>query len=267
MMPFWMFVLGRVYIPGTSINIPYLNIVSGLFSIFIPCCAGVILSTKRPEWGKKVVRAVAPIAIIFVLWVVIVGSITNTYVYPLMVSQWYVIPVAMLLPYSGMILGYLAARVLQQGNKRSVTISIETGMQDTGIAIILLLSSFQKPDGDLAATMPITCALFTPVPLMITYTIVMIYTRCWKTGKCTSCYGPNPLVLDDLAVVGNDDEEVEEVFSTTNTKNSELTPAEEKEKDLAALKAEEEMGQGDRLLNDHDRKPVNGSNGLNGHIV
>ena len=255
MMPFWMFVLGRFYLHGTTVQIPYLNIIGGLFSIIIPCAIGIIVASKRPAWAKKGVIAVRPLAVVFVLWVIIVGSITNMHVYRLMARNWYVIPAGTLLPYVGMVLGYVISRIIQQGNKRAVTIAIETGMQDTGIAIILLLSSFPKPDGDIAATMPITSAMCTPFPLIISFIVLTLHTKCWLGGKCQCCGGPDAPEFIDI-------EKDDDVLSTTNTKNSELTPGDEKVNHLEGLKGEEH-GQGDRLLdNNHEARPI-----TNGHVV
>ena len=90
---------------------------------------------------------------------------------------WYVIPAAMFLPYFGFLLGYVIARVCRQSVRRAATIAIETGIQDTGIGILLLLATFPKPDGDLATTMPIAVALVTPLPLATALAAMKIHQR------------------------------------------------------------------------------------------
>ena len=74
---------------------------------------------------------------------------------------------AALMPYLGFILGGLVALILRQPRDRILTIAIETGIQNTGIAIILLLLSLPHPESDLSIVAPIASALFTPLPLWV----------------------------------------------------------------------------------------------------
>ena len=97
----------------------------------------------------------------------------------IMFRVWYIIPAAMFLPYFGFLLGYVIARVCRQSVRRAATIAIETGIQDTGIGILLLLATFPTPDGDLATTMPIAVALVTPLPLATALAVSKIH-RCWS---------------------------------------------------------------------------------------
>ena len=46
-----------------------------------------------------------------------------------------------------------------------ITIAIETGIQNTGITVALLLISLPHPDSDLSIVAPIFVSIFTPLPL------------------------------------------------------------------------------------------------------
>ena len=70
------------------------------------------------------------------------------------------------------------------------------GFQDTGIAIILLVTSFPAPDGDLAAAMPMMIANCTPLP-MIVVLLVLSCRRGWAQGKCQRCGGPEAPEKED----------------------------------------------------------------------
>lgn len=54
----------------------------------------------------------------------------------------------MALPWLGYLLGYIVAMVLGQNPADSLTIAIETGIQNTGIAIFLL-RALPQPQADL----------------------------------------------------------------------------------------------------------------------
>ena len=160
--------------------VPYMQLFTGLVSLAVPCFLGIILKKCKSGMADKISKAIKPVSVLFILWVIIVGSITNTYVYIIMATQWYVIMGGCLLPYLGMLLGFIIAKLACQPFNRVIAICVETGIQDTGLAILLLLASFVKPLGSLAATMPITCALFTPLPLCVCALALTAYKRCCK---------------------------------------------------------------------------------------
>lgn len=53
------------------------------------------------------------------------------------------------LPYLGYSLGYLLAKILKQPAPDCLAIAIETGIQNTGIAIFLLRFTLPQPQADL----------------------------------------------------------------------------------------------------------------------
>lgn len=55
----------------------------------------------------------------------------------------------MALPWIGYLLGYIMGKICQQNNPDCLTIAIETGIQNTGIAIFLLRFALPQPEADL----------------------------------------------------------------------------------------------------------------------
>lgn len=53
------------------------------------------------------------------------------------------------LPWLGYMLAYILARICRQSSKDSLTIAIETGIQNTGISIFLLRFALPQPEADL----------------------------------------------------------------------------------------------------------------------
>ena len=203
-MPLWIFAAGRLYI-DESISIPYTNLISGLSVVAVPCLLGVLLKNKKPKYADGVAKAVKYLAIVFLLWVIIVGSVSNSYIFSVMIQEWYTLPAGLMLPYLGALLGGVVATVLCQSRQRVIAISVETGVQDTGVAILLLLTSFGKPEGQIASAVPIAAAIFTPVPFTIAAICKLIYSRCWRAGRCKCCGGPDAPSKSDCCEV---DEEV-----------------------------------------------------------
>lgn len=81
------------------------------------------------------------------------------------------------LPWLGYVYGWLAARIFKQANPDAIAISIETGLQNTAVAIVLLNFSLEQPTADLITIVPVSVAIMTPVPLMIIYVIKFLVKK------------------------------------------------------------------------------------------
>lgn len=55
----------------------------------------------------------------------------------------------MALPWVGYLSGYILGKLFRQNDPDSLTIAIETGIQNTGIAIFLLRFALPQPEADL----------------------------------------------------------------------------------------------------------------------
>ena len=65
-------------------------------------------------------------------------------------------------------------------NFYSQTVSLETGMQNVGLAILVLKSSLPEPDSDLAIIPPIAAIMMTTLPFYIITPIYLIRQRILK---------------------------------------------------------------------------------------
>ena len=181
MIPLWLFTLGQHFMPKDSnINIPYQNIFISLVGILIPVGIGIIIQKKKPDWARKIIKLLRPFLIIFLVFMFTFGVWVNMYIFKLFTPS--LILAGCLLPYLGFLLGGVAAFVLRQPFPRILTIAIETGIQNTGIPIILLRFSLPQPDGDLSLVSPVVAATFTPIPLLIAVAVMEIRKRCCKKG-------------------------------------------------------------------------------------
>lgn len=78
------------------------------------------------------------------------------------------------LPWLGYLAGYSISRILNQPTKDRLAISIEAGIQNTGIAIFILRFALGQPEADLTTIIPVSVAIMTPLPLLGFY----ICLRC-----------------------------------------------------------------------------------------
>lgn len=175
--PMWLYSLGINYIykEAESIKIPYENIITSLLGLIIPVVIGVLIQKKKPRWGEKILKCVPYITAVFLIFVFTVGVYANLYIFRLMSPV--VLLSGALAPYLGFAFGAIVALVARQSAKNILTIAIETGIQNTGIAIVLLKVSLPPPDSDISIIPPITSSIFTPVPLVIAMIVHCIRKR------------------------------------------------------------------------------------------
>merc|ERR1719411_2339596 len=62
--------------------------------------------------------------------------------------------------------GCMFSKMCRQERKDIIAIAIETGIQNTGMAIFMLWFTLDHPAGDLAAVVPVAVATLTPFPLL-----------------------------------------------------------------------------------------------------
>ena len=185
LIPIWLYSLGiHVIYSDIDIKIPFVNIITSLVGLMIPIAIGMIIAKKKPTWAAFILKLVRPITVIFVILVFTVGVYANLYVFKLLTPL--TLLSGALVPYCAFIFGgtvaYIASRVSKWEDRRSkvLTIAIETGIQNTGISIVLLQTSLPPPDGDIGIVAPIVCSIFTPIPMVIAIVSYEIYKRCFK---------------------------------------------------------------------------------------
>lgn len=180
MMPLWIYTLGKVFTDelggATKVDIPFLNIFTALVILIVPLLVGVAIKYKLPRLTKILMKIITPVTIFVIVILVSVGIYTNLFIFEFFEPK--VILVGSLLPYCGYILSGIISLVLRQSWTKVKTIIIETGIQNQGIAILLMFTAFPPPDGEIAAVAPIASGVMTPLPLFVITIIYLIYKRC-----------------------------------------------------------------------------------------
>ncbi|KAM3183173.1 hypothetical protein ACTXT7_010868 [Hymenolepis weldensis] len=165
MMPLMLFIFGRFFIDIRSLNIPYLAIAGQLLYIGIPVILGMLVNWRLPRVGEKMVKLLRPLSFIFIAFIIGFGVYCNLQIYRLLGVYPILIPTATALPWFGFLLAGFLAYVCRRSRAEILTISIETGIQSSGIAILILIYTMPQPEGDIGAAMPIVVSIFTPLPL------------------------------------------------------------------------------------------------------
>ena len=178
MLPAWVYSLGSLFLKDYDVKIPFSSVAISLCILIVPLGVGVFLRNKFPKCAKRLNKALKPVIVFFAIVLIVVGIYSNLFIFRLFKPR--VVLAACLLPYIGYIVGGTIATIFRQPWKRIKTIAIETGMQNTSIAYILLTSSFPVPMGDLAAVAPVASAVMTPLPPFLTTIVYLTYLKCKK---------------------------------------------------------------------------------------
>ena len=111
-----------------------------LWVVILPIVAGLLFRSLLPKFTESAVAylpALSSLAIAFIVAIVVSANSAK-----LMVGGWLIILVVMLHNLCGLLLGYGVARMLGLELKKRVAISIEVGMQNSGLASSLATLHF-----------------------------------------------------------------------------------------------------------------------------
>lgn len=175
MMPLWIFTLGRKIFERAKLGVPYSRFAYSAIGLVVPISAGLLIQRYCPRFARVLVRILKPMSVILILFIVIFAIITNLYLFELF--SWQIIVAGLGLPLLGYCFGFLASHLMRLPLADALAISVETGIQNTGIAIFLLRFALEQPAADLTTVMPVSTAIMTPLPLMLLMIGLRLHAR------------------------------------------------------------------------------------------
>ncbi|CAG9533622.1 unnamed protein product [Cercopithifilaria johnstoni] len=182
MIPLWMWLLGFHFLnsfhPEVVIKVPYIRIVSSLVIMIVPLIFGLTISHFKPALRLQARKIMRPFIVFVLVFLIGFGTVANIYMVRLL--TWTTVIGSLLLPWCGFAIGCFTAVILRQSPPNVTSIAIETGIQNTGIAIMLLKFSFPDPDADISALIPVICASMTPIPLLFIAAIHWLWKKIKK---------------------------------------------------------------------------------------
>uniref|UniRef100_A0A0N4ZH16 Ileal sodium/bile acid cotransporter-like n=1 Tax=Parastrongyloides trichosuri TaxID=131310 RepID=A0A0N4ZH16_PARTI len=175
MMPLWMTLIGKQFLANENISVPYIGLVKAIFNLIIPCIVGMLTVHYKPKLvqnAQKYIKvATWTSTIVFtMLGVFVYHHIFLMITLPILIAS-------CILPWSGYILAYIVGTLCKLPIADVITVSIETGVQNVGLAIMMLMYSFQEPELDIAMVAPIVVILATDKPLIIIWLIKKMYKK------------------------------------------------------------------------------------------
>jgi len=164
MMPVWMYAIGEVIIADTDIVVPYAKILTYGIMLVVPLSIGVGINKFLPKVSKFMVKIMKPLALFLIVFILVCGIWSQFFMIKLI--SWRIALVGFALPWLGFAFGCLFSKLCRRERMDIIAIAVETGVQNTGMAIFMLWFTLEHPAGDLAAVVPVAVATFTPFPLL-----------------------------------------------------------------------------------------------------
>ncbi|MEC7619224.1 MAG: bile acid:sodium symporter family protein [Bacteroidota bacterium] len=116
---------------------------STLKVVLVPVVLGVFLNTRLPRYTKKIQFYSPSVAVILIT--LIVASIIGQGKEIILDSGLSLIFSIMILHLSGFFFGYFLSKILLKNDAVSKTISVEVGMQNSGLGVVLAKENFINP--------------------------------------------------------------------------------------------------------------------------
>lgn len=203
-MPLWLFTLGRSLFSQINTEVPFTNILLSLVSMLIPLAIGLAFQKWLPRVAKFCRRILAPASILMILFIIVFGTYANLYMFRLF--TWKILIAASANVWLGFFLGSLLSRTFDLSLADTVAVAVETGIQNTGIAIVLLGFSLGQPEADMASVVPVAASIMTPFPLIVAYFVLKTRNKYFPANPSSHLY-----VMDD------DDEEKKALPTPSST--------------------------------------------------
>ncbi|XP_063834534.1 ileal sodium/bile acid cotransporter-like isoform X1 [Ostrinia nubilalis] len=170
-MPLWIFSLGQVVFANANIGVPYTNVITFVVGLLVPMSIGLAMQRFTPKIAAFMVKILKGFSSTLLIFIIVFAIVTNLYIFQLF--TWQIVVAGMGIPWLGYMFGYALARIFKRPHKDALAISIETGIQNTGIAIFLLRYALSQPEADITTVIPVSAAIMTPIPM----TAILIYQK------------------------------------------------------------------------------------------
>ncbi|KAL7644142.1 UNVERIFIED_CONTAM: hypothetical protein RMT77_004966 [Armadillidium vulgare] len=180
--PMWVLTLGpKIIGEDSKFQIPYDSIAYSVVSLIIPCSVGLLIQKFFPRVAKFLEKYVLKgMALFNLIFIASFGMYAYHFIFYFF--TWKVVLGCIALPGMGYLSGFVLSYLAKRSWKEIIAITIETGVQNATIPIVILKFTLGQPTGDLAIVVPGCSVLMTPIPLAIALIIKTIRYYWCSTG-------------------------------------------------------------------------------------
>jgi bile acid transporter len=161
-------------------KIPAANVFQVLVILLVPTIIGMVLRKVNPNVGATIELIGSMLGVFVILF--LIGSWVPRNYQLLLTTPWYVYFAAVGLGLIGMLLGYWLARGLKQDSNRARTISLETGIQNGPLAVLIVTLTFTGTMQQEVLLIPVLYSLF----IVLTSSAITVWYRTNATREALS---------------------------------------------------------------------------------
>ena len=143
---FW----GNLYIDTLPLQnpivIPFLEVMQTIILLMgIPLTIGILFAQKFPKITDKIFKPIKNLSIVIFLGFIVFAIKAN---FDYFFTYWYILlPIVFLHNLTALLLGLLGSKLMRLPKKDIKTITIETGIQNSALALVLIFNQEILPDG------------------------------------------------------------------------------------------------------------------------
>ncbi|XVJ70075.1 MAG: transporter [Rhizobacter sp.] len=157
--------------------IPAANVAQVLVVLLVPTVIGMFLRKFNPNVGATIELLGSMLGIFVIVFLTVSWVPRNHQL--LLSTPWPVFFAAIGLGLFGMLLGYWLARLLRQDSNRSRTISLETGIQNGPLAVLIVTLTFSGEMQQQVLLIPVLYSLF----IVISSSVITVWYRASATRE------------------------------------------------------------------------------------
>lgn len=158
-------------------TVPAGNVAQVLVVLIVPTLIGIVLRKWNPNVGATIELVGGALGIFVILFLVLTWVPRNHQL--LATTPWPVYFAAIGLGLIGMALGYGLSKLFRQDGRRSRTISLETGIQNGPLAVLIVLLTFKGDMQQQVLLIPVLYSLF----IVLTSSAITVWFRRLTTRE------------------------------------------------------------------------------------
>ncbi|XP_069478227.1 sodium/bile acid cotransporter 5 [Ambystoma mexicanum] len=179
MMPLNAFVYGRGLGLTASLHIPFLKMMVTLLSIATPISVGIIVKRRTPICAQYLERVIRPLTFLIVVLGIYLGFQVGSQFLAGVHAD--VLLIALLIPAFGLLLGYcFSARLFKLPFPICKTVAIESGVQNSFLALAIIQLSFPEAEANVMSVAPFLVALGAAGEMLL---VVLLYNARKKSVR------------------------------------------------------------------------------------
>lgn len=158
-----------------ELKIPFQDISLTLFVLLVPVAIGMTVRKLNANLGAVAEFFGGVLGVIVIIFLIVSWIPRNAQL--LATTPINIYAASILLGLCGFALGFLLAKLLKQTDRRSMTIALETGIQNGPLGLAIVLFSFPKEIQDQVMLIPVLYSLF----IVLSSAAVTVQFRKWMT--------------------------------------------------------------------------------------